>query len=163
MKRWILTASLAAMLAGSTNIALAGESLRHSEPSSTRATIRPVQATEGSTNPANPSMHHFDVQSSVQLSRGVIRDAYSASREAYTHKLQSYAKCSSADAKKAIVSTHPGMKVESVQLRNIKTNLVYVGLVEDDDNRFMVIVDAGNGKVLMDKRLMMYHERAFAD
>ncbi|WP_245631715.1 PepSY domain-containing protein [Alicyclobacillus ferrooxydans] len=105
----------------------------------------------------------FNIRSSVQVSREALRDAYVASRTAYTDKLKKYAKCSQADATKAITAAHPGMKVSHVQLRNIRTSLVYVGVAEDDEDRYLCVVDAGNGKLLLDKPLPTHHERVFAD
>ncbi len=106
--------------------------------------------------------HNIEVNSSIQVSREVLRDAYQASRDAYTQKLQKYAKLSPANAEKAVKAAHPGMKVEGLQLRNIRTSLVYVSVVSDDQDKYLVIVDAGNGKVLMDRRLETHHERVFA-
>lgn len=111
----------------------------------------------------DPSYHRWDVRSSVQVSRDAIREAYIASRDAYTKKLQKYASCSQRDAEKAALSAHPGMKLDMIQLRNIKTNLVYMAVVEDEEDKFLVIVDAGNGKVLMDRPLPTHHEKAFAN
>ncbi|QSO52324.1 hypothetical protein JZ785_26960 [Alicyclobacillus curvatus] len=125
--------------------------------------------------PAEPSAAVVDMQdehdngremairSSVQVTREALRDAYIASRTAYTDKLKKYAKCSQGDATKAITGAHPGMKVNHVQLRNIRTSLVYVGVAEDDEDRYLCVVDAGNGKLLLDKPLPTHHERVFAD
>lgn len=106
--------------------------------------------------------HQLELKSSVQVDRQVLRDAYEASRTAYTQKLQKYAKCSLVTAKQSVVAAHPGMKVEGLQLRNIRTSLVYVSVVSDDQDKYLVVVDAGNGKVLMDRRLQTHHERVFA-
>lgn len=106
--------------------------------------------------------HQIEVPSSVQVSRDVLREAYQASRDAYTKKLQKYAKVSPEQAKKAVISAHPGMKVEGLQLRNIRTSLIYASVVSDDQDKYLVIVDAGNGKILMDRRLETHHERVFA-
>lgn len=122
----------------------------HSAPTSD------AETTEG------PSQHAPDIHSSVQLSRNTLREAYLASREAYTSKLQRYAKVTAKQAKKAVMAAHPGMKVEDVQLRNIRTNLVYMAIAEDNEDKFFVVVDAGNGKVLMDRPLPTHHERVFS-
>lgn len=110
----------------------------------------------------HPSERDLNIHSSVQVTRESLREAYMASRDAYTSKLQKYAKCTPAQAKKAVAAAHPGMKVQGVQLRNIRTNLVYVGITEDDEDRYLVIIDAGNGKVLLDKPLPTHQERVFA-
>ncbi|MCL6487345.1 MAG: hypothetical protein K6T76_00185 [Alicyclobacillus mali] len=104
----------------------------------------------------------WDIKSSVQVTREALREAYLASQDAWTSKLQKYAKCSPADAEKAIRSAHPGMKVSEVHLRNIHTSLVYVGFAEDQEDRYLVVVDAGNGKVLLDKPVPTHQERVFA-
>jgi uncharacterized iron-regulated membrane protein len=109
------------------------------------------------------SGHRWDIRSSVQVPREAIRDALEASRQAYAEKLQKYAKLSARDAEKAAAAAHPGMKIETVQLRTLRTNLVYVTVAQDDENRYLVLVDPGNGKVLLDKPLPTHHERVFAD
>lgn len=105
----------------------------------------------------------WEVRSSVQVTRDALRNAYIASKNAYTDQLKKYAKCSQADATKAITTAHPGMKVSHVQLRNIRTSLVYVGIAEDNEDRYLCVVDAGNAKLLLDKPLPTHHERVFAD
>ncbi|MCL6444861.1 MAG: hypothetical protein K6T83_15645 [Alicyclobacillus sp.] len=107
--------------------------------------------------------HRIDIRSSVQVSREALREAYTASRDAYTQKLKKYAKCSPKEAEKAVAAAHPGMTIDTVQLRNIRTNLVYMGIVEDNEDKYLVIVDAGNGKVLLDRPLPSHHERVFAE
>lgn len=137
------------------------------------ANASPLQAAASQTPPhplsqpgVNSNLSHpdsrFEVNSSVQVSRDALREAYMASRDAYTRKLQRYAKCSPGEAKKAISSTHPNMKVDNFQLRNIRTSLVYMATLENDEDRFLVIVDAGNGKVLLDRPIPTHHERVFA-
>lgn len=110
--------------------------------------------------------HHMDrdwnVKSSVQVTREALRQAFMAGQEAWSDKLKKYAKCSPEDAEKAVRTAHPGMKVSDIHLRNIHTNLVYVGFAEDQEDRYLVIVDAGNGKVLLDKPVPTHQERVFA-
>lgn len=130
----------------------------------------PMTATAPALHVSDPNLNadpgrpdrRFEVNSSVQVSREVLREAYDASRAAYTKKLQRYAKCSPVEAKKAIASAHPNMKIDNFQLRNVRTNLVYIGTAENDEDRFLVIVDAGNGKVLLDRPIPTHHERVFA-
>lgn len=178
MKKWITGATAMLCLMASSPPALAADVLwrHHSSPAGAPASARPVSSPlagpvvnahrGASAAPAAPADDHTghasDIRSSVQLSRGVLREAYVASREAYTGKLQKYAKCSPAQAKKAVLAAHPGMKVEDIQLRNIRTNLVYMAIAEDDQDKFFVVVDAGNGKVLMDRPLPTHHERVFS-
>lgn len=154
-KPWVVCAAVVAAAVIGTPTAWAGEHL-------------PSARSDVATAPhlihdSDASGHRWDVQSSVQVPREAIRDALEASRQAYTAKLQKYAKITAQDAEKAAAAAHPGMKVESVQLRTLRTNLVYIAVVEDDENRYLVIVDAGNGKVLLDKPVPTHHERVFAE
>ncbi|AEJ44237.1 hypothetical protein TC41_2336 [Alicyclobacillus acidocaldarius subsp. acidocaldarius Tc-4-1] len=112
--------------------------------------------------PVNGPSHQFEIHSSVQVSREILREAYQASHDAYTKKLQKYAKCTEAQARKAVMSEHPGCKIEDIQLRNIRTNLVYMAIARDDEDKYLVIVDAGNGNILLDRRIPTHHERVFA-
>ncbi|QRF24757.1 hypothetical protein FY534_11130 [Alicyclobacillus sp. TC] len=104
----------------------------------------------------------FEIQSSVQVPRDALRQAFEASQKAYTEKLQKFAKISAAQAQKVVISEHPGMKVAELQLRNIRTSLVYMAIIEDDEDKYLVVVDAGNGKILMDKPLPTHHTKVFA-
>ncbi|MCF8564980.1 PepSY domain-containing protein [Alicyclobacillus tolerans] len=163
MKKWVLGISTVGMLVMSSPSAFASEALqsRHSEASMAHGDVQAVTMDPGEARDAGAA-HHWDVHSSVQVSRETLRDAFQAGRDAYTHKLQKYAKCSPGEAKKAVLAAHPKMKVETLQLRNIRTNLVYMAIAADDENKYMVIVDAGNGKVLLDRPLPTHHERVFA-
>ncbi len=125
-------------------------------------TLEPVTADVQSTDAEN-SLHRWDIHSSVQVSRDALREAYIASKDAYTKKLKKFAKCSEKDAQKAVISEHPGMKIQDIQLRNIRTSLVYMAIVADDEEKYLVVVDAGNGKILMDKPMPTHHEKVFAE
>lgn len=159
MKAWLIGVSAVSLLSFS-GIPAVFANTGHLSPTTTEPT---QYASDPNVNaePGRPD-RHFEVNSSVQVSREVLREAYDASRQAYTRKLQRYAKCSPAQAKKAISSAHPNMKIENFQLRNVRTNLVYIGTAENDEDRFLVIVDAGNGKVLLDRPIPTHHERVFA-
>lgn len=191
MKKWLLGTTVAACVLASTPNVWAADTLWHSHnaPAGAPSASTPVVDTQGvgtsithfhgfhwghvhmrdvrldaDSRPTEGGAEHTpDIRSSVQLSRGVLREAYVASRQAYTSKLQKYAKCTPAQAKKAVVDAHPGMRVEDVQLRNIRTNLVYMAIAEDDQDKFFVVIDAGNGKVLMDRPLPTRHERVFSE
>lgn len=158
MKKLLLGAATAAFLIGTAPAAWAGDGLQR--PPSVGHTSSAPQPVANEFDARAP-LHHWDIRSSVQVSRKDLRDAYLASRQAYTQKLQKYAKCSEQAAQKAILTAHPGAKVADVQLRNVRTNLVYLGIAEDGEYKYLVIVDAGNGKVLLDKPLPTSHERAF--
>jgi len=131
-----------------------------------RSGIGPISATDfhaASPTSGEHSMDHdWNVKSSVQVTRESLRQAFMAGQAAWADKLQKYAKTSPADAEKAVRTAHPGMKVTNVHLRNIHTSLVYVGFAEDPEDRYLVIVDAGNGKVLLDKPVPTHQERVFA-
>lgn len=139
----------------------AGEHLQQSgiAPTQTSAT----SAVDFSDGAEHANAREWDVQSSVQVTRDTLRSAYDASRTAYTDQLKKYAKCSQSDATKAITKAHPGMNISHVQLRNIRTSLVYVGVAQDDEDRYLCVVDAGNAKLLLDKPLPTHHERVFSD
>ncbi|MDQ0189244.1 hypothetical protein JI721_11905 [Alicyclobacillus cycloheptanicus] len=175
MKKWMMGTAALVCLVASTPSAWAADSLwrHHSSPAGGHAEMRAVAQSTGAVvgrvaPTSGPEMsdehpgHGSDIKSSVQLSRSVLREAYVASRAAYTEKLQKYAKCSTAEAKKAVLAAHPGMKVDDIQLRNIRTNLVYMAIAENDQDKFFVVVDAGNGKILMDRPLPTHHERVFS-
>lgn len=161
MKAWLLGWSAFVLFSSTGYTVLAADGLQ-------RANANPVQHFNSDWHPvsrlddARPGPG-WQVKSSVQVTPEALRDAYIASRDAYTGKLQKYAKCTASDAQKAVTTVHPGMKVSQVQLRNIRTSLVYIGVAEGDDDRYLVIVDAGNGKVLLDRPLPTHHERVFAD
>lgn len=163
MKKWLLGVSTIGVLSLSIPTALAADGLQRPHTAAGIPTdLQPTNGPEFDPN-AKQHMHHMEVRSSVQVTRESLRDAYEASREAYTKKLQKYAKCSTKDAQKAVAAAHPGMKMTELQLRNIRTNLVYVATTEDDSDKYLVIVDAGNGKVLMDRQLPTHHEKVFAE
>ena len=158
MKKWIIGISTLTLLSLTIPAAWAGDGLQRHSPA-THPTLVP---TIGEVQD-QPTAHRWDVRSSVQVSRTDLRAAYEASRTAYTQKLQKFTKCTPTEAQKSVAAAHPDMKASTVQLRNIKTNLVYVAFAEDDEDRYLVIVDAGNGKVLLDKPLPTHHERVFGE
>ncbi len=160
MKKWLAAGSVIGMVWLCAPVALASDGVQHpSAPAHSGTDVRSIN--EGYNDRA-PGQHPFDVQSSIQVNHDVLKEAYMASRDAYTKKLQKYAKISADQAKKQVAAAHPKMNVEHVQLRNIRTNLVYMGLAVDDTDRYLVVVDAGNGKILMDRHLPSHHTRVFA-
>lgn len=161
MKKWLVSLSLFSSLACTTGTVFANDGLQRPQTSATHANLHPVTANVQNTD--SEGTEQWDVRSSVQVTRDTLREAYNASHAAYTEKLQKYAKCSEKDAKKAVLAEHPGMTVEELQLRNIRTSLVYMSIVRDDEDKYLVIVDAGNGRILLDKRVPTHHERVFAN
>ncbi|GEO24360.1 hypothetical protein AAC03nite_01450 [Alicyclobacillus acidoterrestris] len=159
MKKWVLALSLVGCLTCSTGTVFAASD---SSAKPTHTTLHPVTADVQDVD--GPAVHNWgDIKSSVQVTRDTLREAYQASHDAYTQKLQKYAKCTPTQAKKAVMAEHPGMTVEELQLRNIRTNLVYMSIVRDDEDKYLVIVDAGNGSILVDRRIPTHHERVFAN
>lgn len=163
MKKWLIGASLVGSLMAGCGPVYAAAAATNGVNGAAEAPshVYPVSADVGSAGMGGA--HQFDVKSSVQVSRETLRDAYQASHDAYTKKLQRYAKCSESDAKKAVLAEHPGTKIEELQLRNIRTSLVYMAIARDDEDKYLVIVDAGNGNILMDRRVPTHHEQVFAD
>lgn len=162
MKKWLVGVSLIGSFACAVGPVFAADlPVRHQPTSHSHQSLHPVTADVVNTD--GQDTHQWDVKSSVQVSRDTLRDAYVASHDAYTKKLQKYAKCSESDAKKAVVTEHPGMTIEELQLRNIRTSLVYMAIVRDEDDKYLVIVDAGNGSILLDRRVPTHHERVFAN
>lgn len=160
MKKWLAAGCVLGMVCLCTPVAFAGDGVQHpSTPTHSGTDVRSIN--DGLDKPHN-GPHEFDVESSIQVNRDVLREAYVASRDAYTKKLAKYAKITSTQAQKQITTAHPKMNIEHVQLRNIRTSLVYMGLAVDDTERYLVVVDAGNGKVLMDRHLPSHHTRVFA-
>ncbi|GMA65358.1 hypothetical protein NZD89_07890 [Alicyclobacillus fastidiosus] len=162
MKKWLVSLSVIGCLTCTTCTVFAADGSSHPKTTPTHTTLHPVTANVQSTE--GPNIHDWgDIKSSVQVTRDTLRAAYQASHDAYTKKLQKYAKCSPSAAKKAVVAEHPGMTVDDIQLRNIRTNLVYMSIVRDDEDKYLVVVDAGNGSILVDKRLPTHNERVFAN
>jgi hypothetical protein len=163
MKRWIMTASMVCLFGSSVPMAWASDGLqRPSTPAHSHTDGVYSVAAEPYSEP-HRTAHHWDIQSSIQVDRSVLKEAYTASREAYTKKLEKYAKLTPREAQKKVAATHPKMNVENVQLRNIKTSLVYMGFAIGDQDKYLVVIDAGNGKVLMDRQLPTHHTRVFSN
>lgn len=92
-------------------------------------------------------------KSSIQLSEEQMKESQRAAREAMEQtllqKLRPLAKISPAEAERAALQKHPGFHVRHISLRPIQRNLVYmVFLSGPKTERLLVIVDAGNGKIL---------------
>lgn len=90
----------------------------------------------------------FEIDSSVKLPREAVMKARQAAREAYTAVLAPYAKIPAGAAERAAVAKYPGASVQEISLQAVRHNLVYIALLRRSDMRHLVIVDAGNGRVL---------------
>ncbi|QQE77648.1 hypothetical protein [Alicyclobacillus sp. SO9] len=162
MKKFMTMGALLCVLGANAPVALANSSVQQTSSAHSHADGVYSVAAEPFTSPHHTT-HNWQIESSIQVSRSVLKEAYLASREAYTKKLEKYAKVTPRDAQKKISATHPKMNIEHVQLRNIRTSLVYMGLAVSDQDKYLVIIDAGNGKVLMDRQLPTHHTRVFSD
>lgn len=160
MKRWLVAGSMVGMMCLCVPAAFASDGVQH--PSTPAHSGTDVRSINDGYSHSHSGQHPFDVQSSIQVNHDVLKEAYMASRDAYTKKLQKYAKITTTQAQKQVAAAHPKMNVEHVQLRNIRTSLVYVGLAVDDTDKYLVVVDAGNGKILLDRHLPTHHTRVFA-
>lgn len=161
MKKWLMGLSLVGYLSCTSGTVFAAGDSPATPSVAAHTNLYPVTADVQ--NSDSQGAHRWEVKSSVQVSRETLREAYQASHQAYTDRLAKYAKCAEKDARKAVMSEHPGMKIEELQLRNIRTSLVYMAIARDDEDKYLVIVDAGNGHILLDKPLPTHHERVFAN
>jgi|GEM_PF-2472055 len=164
MKKFLLTGSMICVFGTCMPMAWASDAVSHpATPAHTHTHTDGVYSVQEPYSSPHLESHRLQIQSSIQVNRDVLQEAYMASREAYTKKLEKYAKITSRDAQKEISAAHPKMNVENVQLRNIKTSLVYIGLATSDSDKYLVIVDAGNGNVLLDRELPTHHTRVFSN
>ncbi|MCI0182093.1 PepSY domain-containing protein [Sulfoacidibacillus ferrooxidans] len=96
--------------------------------------------------PGRPEPVH--IESSIQVNQDTVMKAAKAGRDAYSSVLAPFAKISIDDAKKAALEKFPGTESKDVSLHAVRQNLVYLIIVENSEARHLVIVDAGNGKIL---------------
>ncbi len=93
------------------------------------------------------------LQSSIQISQDVTQKAAKAGRDAYNAVLQPYAKISPDAAKLVAQKQFPGTTVMDVGLHAVHNNLVYLVLLTKDNTRYLVVVDAGNEKILSTREM----------
>ncbi|MDB5085589.1 MAG: hypothetical protein JWN30_2475 [Bacilli bacterium] len=96
-------------------------------------------------------LQHMQIQSSVQLPPHAWREAQEAALDAMQKKLKKYAKISATQADKVAEKEAPGTKIQRTTLQAVGPNLVYIVMLKNDTDRYLVVIDAGNGNVL-DKR-----------
>jgi hypothetical protein len=89
-----------------------------------------------------------DVHSSIQLTEAQRKHVHDAVDRAYQQALMPYAKITAEQAKEAARKAEPHGTVKAVKLHSIHGNLVYLVHLVRDTHRLLVVVDAGNGKVL---------------
>lgn len=106
-------------------------------------------------NRARPNA--FDLVSSVKISDEVTQKAIHAARTAYNGVLSPYAKVTPEQARNAALASSKGAIVQDVVLQVIHQNLVYIALLEKEQTRHIVWVDAGNGKVLAMREMPKHH------
>ena len=99
----------------------------------------------------------FEVESSVKLPREAIVKARQAGRDAYTAVLAPYAKVPVGAAERAARAKYPGAAVQDIGLQAIRHNLVYIAVLSQADVRHLVVVDAGNGRVLSTRDFRVHH------
>lgn len=100
----------------------------------------------------------FAVESSVKLPRETIVKARQAGRDAYTAVLAPYAKVPVGAADRAARAKYPGAAVEDIGLQAIRHSLVYIAVLSHGDMRHLVIVDAGNGRILSVRDFRIRHD-----
>lgn len=93
------------------------------------------------------------LQSTIQIPQEVMQRATKAGRDAYNAVLQPYAKISPDTAKLVAQKQFPGATVVDIGLHAAHNNLVYLILLTKDNTRYLVIVDAGNEKILSTRRM----------
>ncbi|MBX6395238.1 MAG: PepSY domain-containing protein [Alicyclobacillaceae bacterium] len=90
-----------------------------------------------------------DVHSSIRLTEDQRKNVHDAVERAYQQALMPYAKITGEQAKEAARKAEPRGTVKALKLHCVHGNLVYLVHLVKDDQRVLVVVDAGNGKVLV--------------
>ncbi len=103
--------------------------------------------------PAFHKAENVPLQSTIQVPQDVMQRATKAGRDAYNAVLQPYAKISPEAAKLVAQKQFPGTTVMDVGLHAVHNNLVYLVLLTKDNTRYLVIVDAGNEKILSTREM----------
>ncbi|MCY0901360.1 MAG: PepSY domain-containing protein [Firmicutes bacterium] len=116
-----------------------------------------VSAHEDAVPTDRPHPGAFSLVSSVKVSDEVAARAVTAAREAYHQVLAPYAKITADQARQRALSTFPGAIVRDAVLQAIRQNLVYIVLLEKEQERRVVWVDAGDGKVLASRDMVRHH------
>ena len=99
----------------------------------------------------------FEIESSIKLPREAIIKARQAGRDAYTAVLAPYAKVPVGAAERAALAKYPGAAVQDIGLQAVRHNLVYIALLSRADMRHLVVIDAGNGRVLSTRDFRVRH------
>ncbi|MCY0875920.1 MAG: PepSY domain-containing protein [Firmicutes bacterium] len=99
----------------------------------------------------------LELVSSIKVPDSVVNKAVAAARAAYAASLAPYAKVSLDEAKTAAMKQLPGATLHDIGLQAMRQNLVYIAMMEKDQMRHLVVIDAGTGKVLATRELPTHH------
>lgn len=99
----------------------------------------------------------LELVSSVKVPDAAVQKAVAAARAAYAAELSPFARVTLDQAKKAAMDQFPGATLHDIGLQAMRQNLVYIAMLEKNQARHLVVVDAGNGKVLATRELPDQH------
>ncbi|KUO96208.1 PepSY domain-containing protein [Ferroacidibacillus organovorans] len=100
---------------------------------------------------------HHVTESSVQVPQESVNQAMQAARDAFNRVLAPFARITPEAAKASALKEVKGSQVQEITLHVMRQNLVYIALLTKPDARYMVIIDAGNGKILGMRQMHMKH------
>ncbi|MBE3552037.1 MAG: PepSY domain-containing protein [Kyrpidia tusciae] len=98
-----------------------------------------------------------EVHSSVQLTDAQKKQLRVTIEQAYQQALMPHAKITAKQAGEAALKAEPKGMVTEVKLHSVHGNVVYLVHMNRDGARSLVVVDAGNGNVLVHKTMMKAH------
>lgn len=99
----------------------------------------------------------LELVSSVKVPDAAVTKAVMAARAAYAAELAPFAKITMEQAKKAAMDQFPAATLHDIGLQAMRQNLVYIAMMEKDQVRHLVVIDAGNGRVLATRELQTHH------
>lgn len=100
---------------------------------------------------------HNVMDSSVKVPQETVSQAMQAARDAFNRVLTPFARITPEAAKAAALKEVKGSQCQEITLHVMRQNLVYIALLTKPDARYMVIIDAGNGKILGMRQMHMKH------
>ncbi len=114
---------------------------------------------------AHDRMSPWKVESSVKIPETTLTQAITEARSAFNRILAPYAKISLSQAHKIAQDSEPQATVKDISLQTIRQSLVYVAVMMRGETRQLVVIDAGNGKILATRtinirRQMQEHEHS---
>lgn len=99
----------------------------------------------------------LELVSSIKVTDDVVQKAIQAARSAYSTVLTPFAKVTTEQAKASALQQFSGAAAQDIALQVMRQNLVYVAVVQKGAQRHLVIVDAGNGRVLATREFPVRH------